>query len=174
MTRYSEKYPIQSLSLAKRQGCRAARVLRLGYFRSKLFIENLGSTKKRLPFEPFPVITTLRDVVTAYPDSDSGGNNPKSDRGRHRPSSGNHNLRLRITRSLGPPVVPSSTILDAIAHPAAKPYLAELIGGPSHLLSTDWIAMHARAPWEKLTEKPKSEVCVRIIEANGKTHDFLI
>jgi len=127
-----------------------------------------------LPFEPFPAITTLGDVVTAYLDSDSGADNPKSERGRHRPSSGNLNLRLQITRSLGPPVLPSSTILDAIVQTAAESYLPEPIGGPSPLPSTDWIAMHARAAWEKLTEKPKSEVCFRIIEANGKTHDFLI
>jgi len=81
---------------------------------------------------------------------------------------------VQITRSLGPPVLPSSTILDAIVQTAAESYLPEPIGGPSPSPSTDWIAMHARAAWEKLTEKPKSEVCFRIIEAKGKTHDFLI
>ena len=66
-------------------------------------------------------------------------------------------------------MVPSSSILDAIVHPTAESYLAEVIGGLSPLLSTDRIAMRARTAWEKLTEKPKSEVCFRIIEVNGKT-----
>ena len=71
-------------------------------------------------------------------------------------------------------VVPSSNILDAIALTAAQLDSAEVIEGPSPLLSPEVQAGRFRKAWVKLRDKPVHQVCFRIIDPNGCTHDFPI
>ena len=62
-------------------------------------------------------------------------------------------------------VVPSSNVLDAIVLTAAQIDSAEVITGPSLVLSPERQAEHFRKAWEKLRDRPKHQVCFRIIEA---------
>ncbi|HLB86510.1 MAG TPA: APC family permease [Terriglobales bacterium] len=71
-------------------------------------------------------------------------------------------------------VVPSSNILDAIAHTAAQLDSAEVIDGPSPVLPPERQAKHFRKAWENLRDKPKHQICFRIIEPDGNTRDFRI
>jgi hypothetical protein len=71
-------------------------------------------------------------------------------------------------------VVPSSNILDAIALTAAQLNSAEVIEGPSHVLPPEGQAERFRKAWEKLQDKPMHQVCFRIIDPDGSTHDFPI
>ena len=71
-------------------------------------------------------------------------------------------------------VVPSSNIIDAIALTAAQLGSAEVIDGPSPVLPPEGQAKRFRKAWEKLRDKPKHQVCFRIIEPDGNRHDFRI
>ena len=71
-------------------------------------------------------------------------------------------------------VVPSSNILDAIAHTAAQLDSAEVIDGPSPVLAPEGQAKRFRKAWENLRDKPQHQVCFRIIEPDGHAHDFSI
>ena len=71
-------------------------------------------------------------------------------------------------------VVPSSNILDAIAHTAAQLDSAEVIEGPSPLLPPEGQAERFRKAWESLRDKPVHQICFRIIDPDGSTHDFPI
>jgi amino acid transporter len=69
-------------------------------------------------------------------------------------------------------VVPSSNISDAIALTAAQLDSAEVIDGPSPVLSAEGQAKRFRKAWENLRDKPKHQVCFRIVEPDGNTCDF--
>jgi hypothetical protein len=71
-------------------------------------------------------------------------------------------------------VVPSSNILNAIVHTAAQLNSAEVIEGPSPVLPPERQAERFRKAWEKLRDKPMHQVCFRIIDPDGSTHDFPI
>ena len=71
-------------------------------------------------------------------------------------------------------VVPSSNIIDAIALTAAQLGSAEVIDGPSPVLPPEGQAKRFRKAWEKLRDKPKHQICFRIIEPDGNRHDFRI
>ncbi len=71
-------------------------------------------------------------------------------------------------------VVPSSNIVDAIALTAAQLDSAEVIEGPSPLLSPEVQAGRFRKAWVKLRDKPEHQVCLRINELNGGMQDFRI
>jgi hypothetical protein len=71
-------------------------------------------------------------------------------------------------------VVPSSNIIGAIALTAAQLGSAEVIDGPSTVLPPEGQAKRFRKAWEKLRDKPKHQVCFRIIEPDGNRHDFRI
>ena len=71
-------------------------------------------------------------------------------------------------------VVPSSNILDAIARTAAQLDSEEVIDGPSPVLPPEGQAKRFRKAWGNLRDKPKHQVCFRIIEPDGNTQDFRI
>jgi hypothetical protein len=71
-------------------------------------------------------------------------------------------------------VVPSSNILEAIALTAAQLNSAEVIEGPSPVLPPERQAEHFRKAWVKLRDKPMHQVCFRIIDPDGSTHDFSV
>jgi hypothetical protein len=71
-------------------------------------------------------------------------------------------------------VVPSSDILDAIAHTAAQLDSAEVIAGSSPVLRPEGQAERFRKAWTKLRDQPKHEVRFRIIDPDGSMQDFLI
>jgi hypothetical protein len=71
-------------------------------------------------------------------------------------------------------VVPSSNILDAIALTAAQLDSAEVIEGSSPVLPPEEQVGRFRKAWEKLRDQPMHQVCFRIIDPDGDTHDFPI
>ena len=62
----------------------------------------------------------------------------------------------------------------AIALTAAQLDSAEVIEGPSPVLPPEGQAERFRKAWEKLRDKPKHQVCFRIIDPDGSTQDFPI
>jgi amino acid transporter len=71
-------------------------------------------------------------------------------------------------------VVPSSEIFFAIAQTAARLYSAMIIAGSSSVMSPEEQARRLGQAWERLRNKPKHQVCFRVIEPNGKLHDFFL
>jgi hypothetical protein len=71
-------------------------------------------------------------------------------------------------------VVPSSNILEAIAHTAAQLDSAEVIVGSSPVLPPERQAERFRKAWEKLRDQPKHQVCFRVVEPDGSMQDFRI
>ena len=69
-------------------------------------------------------------------------------------------------------VVPSSNVLDAIALTAAQLDSAEVIEGPSPVLPPQVQAERFRKAWEKLRDRPKHQVWLRIINPDGSRQDF--
>jgi amino acid transporter len=71
-------------------------------------------------------------------------------------------------------VVPSSNILEAIVLTAAQLDSTEVIAAPSPVLSSEEQARRFRKAWEKSREEPKHQICFRIIDTDGTTHDFRV
>jgi amino acid transporter len=71
-------------------------------------------------------------------------------------------------------VVPSSNVFEAIAHTAAQLDCSELIAGRSSVMSPQEQAKHLGQAWEALQNKPRHEVCFRIVEPHGETRDFYL
>ena len=71
-------------------------------------------------------------------------------------------------------VVPSSNVFEAIAHTAAQLDSAEIIAGRSSVLSPEEQAKRLGEAWEALPSKPQHEVCFRVVESDGETHDFYL
>lgn len=70
-------------------------------------------------------------------------------------------------------VVPSSNVFDAAAHTAAQLDSAEIIAGRSSVMSPAEQARRMGESWEALPNKPKHDVCFRVVE-DGKTSDFYL
>jgi len=71
-------------------------------------------------------------------------------------------------------VVPSSNVFEAIAHTAAQLDSSEIIAGRSSVLSPEEQAKRLGEAWEALPSKPQHEVCFRVVESDGATHDFYL
>jgi amino acid transporter len=71
-------------------------------------------------------------------------------------------------------VVPSSDIFQAIAQTAAQIYSAEIIAGRSSVMTPAEQAKRMGQAWEGLSNKPKHQVCFRVVDPDGKTHDFYL
>jgi len=71
-------------------------------------------------------------------------------------------------------VVPSSNVFEAIAHTAAQLDCSEIIAGRSSVMSPEEQAKRLGDAWEALPNKPKHQVCFRIVESDGKTDDFYL
>jgi amino acid transporter len=71
-------------------------------------------------------------------------------------------------------VVPSSNVFEAIAHTAAQLDCSEIIAGRSSVLSPEEQAKRLGESWEALPHKPKHQVCFRVVEPDGTTHDFYL
>src|SRR5574337_482583 len=69
-------------------------------------------------------------------------------------------------------LVPSSNIFDAIARTAAQLESADVIAGPSPVLSPEAQAKHFRNAWAHVRTTPPHQVCFRIIDPDGTTHEF--
>ena len=61
-----------------------------------------------------------------------------------------------------------------IALTAAQLESKEVIEGSSHGLPLEGQAERFRKAWESLRDKPVHQVCFRIIDPDGSTHDFPI
>ena len=71
-------------------------------------------------------------------------------------------------------VVPSSNVFEAIAHTAAQLDSSEIIAGRSSVISPQEQAKRLGEAWEGLPHKPKHQVCFRVVEPEGNTHDFYL
>jgi amino acid transporter len=71
-------------------------------------------------------------------------------------------------------VVPSSNVFEAIAHTAAQLDCSEIIAGRSSVMSPEEQAKRLGEAWEALPHKPNHQVCFRVVEADGTTHDFYL
>jgi hypothetical protein len=71
-------------------------------------------------------------------------------------------------------VVPSSNVFEAIAHTAAQLDAAEIVAGRSSVISPEEQAKRLGEAWEALPHKPKHQVCFRVVEPDGNTHDFYL
>lgn len=71
-------------------------------------------------------------------------------------------------------VVPASNVFDAIAQTAAHLDSAEVIAGRSSVLTPEEQAKNLGEAWEKLTYKPKREVCFKVIAPDGSIDDFYL
>jgi hypothetical protein len=71
-------------------------------------------------------------------------------------------------------VVPSSNPFQAIVQAAAQLVSAEVVMGRSAVMSAREQAMRLGAAWEALPHKPRHRVRLRIFEADGTHHDFLL
>ena len=71
-------------------------------------------------------------------------------------------------------VVPSSDIFQAIAQTAAQLHSSMIIAGVSSVVTPEEQARRLGQAWERLTQKPKHQVCFRIIKPNGRMRDFYL
>ena len=71
-------------------------------------------------------------------------------------------------------VVPSSDIFQAIVQTAARLDSSEIIAGRSTVMTPEQQAKLMGQAWEKLTNRPKHQVCFRVIDADGQIRDFYL
>lgn len=71
-------------------------------------------------------------------------------------------------------VVPSSDTFGAIAQTAAQLCSSMIIAGRSAVITPEEQARRIGEAWERLTNKPKHQVCFRVIEPNGKMRNFYL
>jgi amino acid transporter len=71
-------------------------------------------------------------------------------------------------------VVPSSNVFEAIAHTAAQLDASEIIAGRSSVMSPAEQAKRLGEAWEALPHKPKRQLCFRIVDSAGITHEFYL
>jgi amino acid transporter len=71
-------------------------------------------------------------------------------------------------------VVPSSNVFQAIAQTAAQIQSSEIILGGSAVLSPEEQARRLGLAWEELSNQPRVPVRLRVIEANGRIHEFYL
>jgi hypothetical protein len=71
-------------------------------------------------------------------------------------------------------VVPSSDIFQAIVQTAARLDSSEIIAGRSSVMTSAQQARLMGQAWEKLPNRPKHQVCFRVIDPDGKIHDYYL
>ncbi len=71
-------------------------------------------------------------------------------------------------------VVPSSDVFQAIAQTASQLHSAMIITGNSSVMTPEEQARRLGQAWERLPEKPKHQVCFRVIKPNGRMRDFYL
>ena len=71
-------------------------------------------------------------------------------------------------------VVPSSDVFEAIAHTAAQLDCSEIIAGRSSVMSPAEQAKRLGEAWESLSNKPQHQICFRVVDPNGDTHEFYL
>jgi hypothetical protein len=71
-------------------------------------------------------------------------------------------------------VVPSSDTFGAIAQTAAQLGSSMIIAGRSAVITPEEQARRIGEAWERLTNKPKHQVCFRVVEPNGKMRNFYL
>jgi amino acid transporter len=71
-------------------------------------------------------------------------------------------------------VVPSSDVFQAIAQTAAQLHSSMIIAGYSPVVAPQEQARRLGEAWERLTQKPKHQVCFRVIKLNGRMLDFYL
>jgi amino acid transporter len=71
-------------------------------------------------------------------------------------------------------VVPSSNVFQAIAHTAAQLDSSEIVAGRSSVLTPEEQARRLGEAWEELPNKPGRQVLFRVIDPDGRTHDFYL
>jgi hypothetical protein len=71
-------------------------------------------------------------------------------------------------------VVPSSNVFEAITHTAAQLDASEIIAGRSSVMSPEEQAKRLGEAWEAVPHKPRHQVCFRIVDPAGTTHDFYL
>src|SRR5437588_10346711 len=71
-------------------------------------------------------------------------------------------------------VVPSSNVFDAIVRTAAQLESAEIIAGRSSVMTPEEQARKVGEAWEALPSKPNQQVCFRVIEPDGRVHNFYL
>jgi len=64
--------------------------------------------------------------------------------------------------------------MSLVALTVAQLDSAEVIEGSSPVLPPEGQAERFRKAWEKLRDQPRHQVCFRITEPDGNTHDFPI
>jgi hypothetical protein len=69
-------------------------------------------------------------------------------------------------------VVPSSDIFQAIVQTAARLDSREIIAGRSSVMAPAQQAKLMGQAWEKLANRPEHQVCFRVIDPDGRMHDF--
>lgn len=71
-------------------------------------------------------------------------------------------------------VVPSSEVFSAIAQTAAQLYSSMIIAGSSSVMTPAEQARRLGLAWERLAKKPRHQVRFRVVEPEGKIHDFCL
>jgi len=71
-------------------------------------------------------------------------------------------------------VVPSSDIYGAIAQTAVQLHSSLIMAGRSSVMTPEEQARRLGQAWEGLASKPRHPVCFRIVDPNGKAHDFYL
>jgi hypothetical protein len=71
-------------------------------------------------------------------------------------------------------VVPSSNPFDAIAQVAAQLMSSEVVMGRSAVMSAREQALRLGEAWEKLAQKPRHQVRLRIFDSGGVVNDFAL
>ena len=71
-------------------------------------------------------------------------------------------------------VVPSSDTFGAIAQTAAQLGSSMIIAGRSAVITPEEQARRIGEAWERLPNKPKHQVCFRVVEPNGKMRNFYL
>ena len=71
-------------------------------------------------------------------------------------------------------MVPSSDVFQAIAQTAAQLHSSLIIAGYSPVVTPQEQARLLGQAWEGLAQKPKHQVCFRVIKSNGRMFDFYL
>ncbi len=71
-------------------------------------------------------------------------------------------------------VVPSSDVFQAIAMTGAQLHSSMIITGHSSVMTPEEQARRLGQAWERLPQKPKHQVCFRVVKPNGRMRDFYL
>lgn len=79
-------------------------------------------------------------------------------------------LAEKYGKSVDLVVVPAANIFDAVAQMAQQLDSSEIVAGLSSKMSPQEQARNLGRSWERLTAKPRRQVCFRVIEPGGAEH----